>query len=97
MKKDAQLNNLTLDEKINLLVGDSSMKTSNANGKLKPVYMADGPLGLRVNPNTMAQVPSTLNMATGLKEPKVEPTAMPSLANLANSWNKDLSYLETTH
>ena len=93
MKKNAKLNNLTLDEKINLLVGDSSMKTSNANGKLKPVYMADGPLGLRVNPNTMAQVPSTLNMATGLKEPKVEPTAMPSLANLANTWNEDLSYL----
>ncbi len=87
------ISTLTVEEKIHLVVGKGSMQTDSANGKIKPIYMADGPLGLRVNPKTMTQVPSSMNMATGIPEPVVEPTAMPSTANLASTWNRDLAYL----
>lgn len=87
------LSQLTLEEKIKLSVGKGSMSTDSANGKVKPIYMADGPLGLRVNPKSMSQVPAKIDMATGIPEPVVEPSAMPSTANLASTWNKDLAYL----
>ncbi len=93
MSKKITAKDLSVKEKIRLSVGSDGMKSSDLDGKVKPIYMADGPLGLRVNPNHMSQVPSTLNMATGLKELKVHPTAMPSLVNIANTWNKDLAYL----
>ena len=87
MKKILQ--SLTIDEKISLLVGAEAMKTGNANGKVRPVRMADGPLGLRIYPDdpTIAKVK---NESTGEME-VVSPVAMPSFTVLANSWNIELS------
>lgn len=78
MKYD--IKNLTLQEKIELLTGVDGWHLSNANGKLKQVAVADGPNGLRkVDDFNNNQVPAT---------------AMPSLATVANTWNKELSFLQ---
>lgn len=75
MKYD--INNLTLDEKLSLLMGVGFWRTNSCNGKLKQIFMADGPLGLR--------------MSDPEKSPNG--TLMPGTVNLANTWDKEMAYL----
>ena len=72
--------NLTLDEKIKLLAGKNNWQLTNANGKLPTVFLSDGPHGLRM-----------VDIDTGKTKPA---TAMPNNVVLANTWNKDLAYLQ---
>lgn len=76
MKYD--IKNLTIDEKINLLIGKDRWRISDANGKLPEFFMADGPCGLRKEKDGK-QVPAT---------------AMPTLSTLSYSWDPELAYLE---
>ena len=73
------IKNLTLEEKLNLLTGADNWRTVSANGKLKEVFMADGPHGLRKMNDDNSTVKST---------------AMPSLSMVANTWNEDMAYLQ---
>ena len=41
METENIISTLTVEEKIHLVVGKGSMQTDSANGKIKPVYMAD--------------------------------------------------------
>ncbi|MBQ8320124.1 MAG: glycoside hydrolase family 3 C-terminal domain-containing protein [Clostridia bacterium] len=88
MKYD--LTKLTIDEKISLLVGANSMTTSDANGKVRPVQMCDGPLGLRTGPKHPA-TPKTVDPTTGETIP-VSPVAMPATNVLANTWDPTLTF-----
>ena len=76
------IKNLTLDEKIELLSGRNFWMLKNANGKLPDIFLADGPHGLRMMDITTNQT-------------KIA-TAMPTLSVLANTWNRDLAYLDAT-
>ncbi len=77
MKYD--ITELTLEEKIELLTGADSWRTSSANGKIRQVFMSDGPNGLR-----MHAADGSIKKAT----------AMPNLSLVANSWDKELAYLD---
>lgn len=77
MKYD--IKNLTLDEKIQLLTGKNYWQTNDANGKLPSIWLADGPLGLR-----MANPDGTTKQST----------AMPSSVVIANSWNTENARLQ---
>ena len=90
-----KIKTLTLEEKLSLLVGGGNMKTSDANGKLPVVYFADGPLGLRSHQDYPNR-PRIVNMATGIENPFVEPTAMPALHVLCNSWDPELVALNAS-
>ncbi len=79
MKYD--IKSLTLDEKIRLLHGVGLWKTSSANGKLKQVVMSDGPDGLNCRDNENSRIFTSVA------------TAMPNMVTIANSWNRELSYL----
>lgn len=76
MKYD--IKSLTLDEKIELLVGRNSWNLSNANGKLPDMFLADGPCGLRKVENEETQFA----------------TAMPSISSLSYSWDTELIFLD---
>lgn len=89
MKYD--IKNLTLDEKLSLLEGVGNWRTSNANGKVKPLLLMDGPQGLRIAPTSEE---SPVYGMSNEELAKVEPTAMPSCFNLANSWNTEAAYLD---
>ena len=84
------LESLTIEEKIRLLTGKGVWHTDTANVKLKSVLMMDGPQGLRLAPDSLESPAHGMN-EEDLK--KVEPTIMPSEFNLANTWDKDLVYL----
>ncbi len=77
MKYD--IKKLTLDEKIELLVGVDTWHTSSLNGKLRQIRMSDGPNGLRKEGDDGKIVSST---------------SMPTLSVVANTWNKELAYLD---
>lgn len=72
------INLLTLDEKLKLLTGINRWQTFSAKGKLKSVFMSDGPSGLRKEENGK----------------ELFATAMPTLSVLANTWNRELAYLD---
>lgn len=71
---------LTLDQKIKLLAGKNTWELYDADGKLPNVFLADGPHGLRM-----------VDIETGKTK---FATAMPNNVVLANTWNKDLAYLQ---
>ena len=72
------LKKLSLDEKICLLVGADFWNTQSFNGKIPHVTMTDGPSGVRC-----------------VKDEKtLYATAMPTLSSLANTWNKELCFLD---
>ncbi len=78
MKYD--IKNLTLEEKINYLTGKDTWRTENCNGKVKEVFVADGPSGLRkVSDNHGGTVKAT---------------AMPTLSVVSNTWNRELAKLD---
>ena len=81
MKND--LKNLTLDEKIELLMGKNTWETYDADGKLDTAFLADGPSGLRMN-----------DVSKPLPYPTFPATSMPTLACLANSWDTELARLD---
>ncbi|MBQ8406855.1 MAG: glycoside hydrolase family 3 protein, partial [Clostridia bacterium] len=70
---------LTLEEKMKLLVGRDCWRLENANGKLPDVFLSDGPHGLRMHDIQTNETKKA--------------TAMPNNVVLANSWNVDLAYL----
>ena len=77
--KKYDLKKLTLEEKCALLTGANGWQTSDANGKVKTVWVSDGPSGLRMhNPEKQSE---TFNS-----------TAMPTCHVLANTWNLELAY-----
>ncbi len=72
------INSFTLEEKLSLLTGKNSWQTPDANGKLPTMWLADGPHGVRKS----------------IDENALPSTVMPCLVNIANSWNKELAYLD---
>ena len=77
MKYD--IGNLTLDEKIELLTGVNMWQNSSANGKLRQVFMSDGPNGLRLQDEKGRLTPATV---------------MPNISMIATTWDKKLAYLD---
>lgn len=79
------IKNLTLDEKLELLCGKDFWRLPNANGKLKEVFVADGPSGLR-------------KVKEDPEDPKknhtISATAMPTLSTVANTWNLEMAKLD---
>ncbi len=73
------INKLTLDEKISLLTGINEWQTSSANGKLPQIFVSDGPNGLQM-------FDSDGNRKSA--------TAMPALSLVAQTWDKELAYLD---
>lgn len=76
---NSNLTKLTLEEKLRLLTGQDTWRTYNANGKLKQIFVSDGPNGLR-----MINEDNTTKKAT----------AMPNLVVVANSWNTKTAFLD---
>ena len=70
---------LTLDEKISLLTGINEWQTSSANGKLPQISVSDGPNGLQMFDEN------------GVRK---SATAMPALSLVAQTWDKELAYLD---
>lgn len=77
-KENKKQISLTLEEKLKLLTGKDGWRTYGANGKLKEVFMLDGPNGLR--------------MMTDDGQTK-KATAMPNISIIANSWSKEAARL----
>lgn len=77
-KENKKQISLTLEEKLKLLTGKDGWRTYGANGKLKEVFMSDGPNGLR--------------MMTDDGQTK-KATAMPNISIIANSWSKEAARL----
>lgn len=73
------VNQLTLEEKIALLTGINEWQTSSANGKLPQIFVSDGPNGLQMFDEN------------GVRK---SATAMPALSLLAQTWDKELAYLD---
>ena len=69
---------LTIDEKLRLLCGKDDWRTESLNGKLSSLFLSDGPNGLR-KMGENGTIPAT---------------AMPNLSVIANTWNRDLAYLD---
>ncbi len=79
MKYDVK--NFTIEEKIKLLSGKNNWETNDLDGKLPSVFLADGPHGLRKTNDEQTKCGT------------VPATAMPSLAVLSSSWDRELCYL----
>ena len=71
--------NLTLEEKITLLTGINEWRTYSANGKIPSISVSDGPNGLQMFDDD------------GVRK---SATAMPALSLLAQTWDKELAYLD---
>ncbi len=77
------LKKLTIDEKIEILMGKNTWETYDADGKLDTAFLADGPSGLRMN-----------DVSKPLPYPTFPATSMPTLSCLANSWDRELLHLD---
>ncbi len=96
--------NLTLDEKLILLTGKNSWQTSDINGKIPSISVADGPSGLRKIEDPLAgggndekRNPPQYSLLSAwcYNEPITRrATAMPTLSSIANSWSKEIAYLD---
>ncbi len=74
------LKDLTLDEKIRLLNGVGSWRIYDCNGKIKEVFLSDGPCGL--------------NRRDDKNKFSASSTSMPCTFTLANTWSREMCYLE---
>lgn len=74
------LKDFTIDEKIRLLNGNGLWHLNDANGKIKCVRVADGPSGVADRTEDNDEYSSA--------------TAMPNTLVVANTWDKDLAYLD---
>ena len=82
---EINVKNLTLDEKLKLLVGNGRWLIDNANGKLPEIFLCDGPHGVR---NVKHQAENFID------ESNLPSTAMPNVCLLASTWDKGLAYLD---
>ncbi|MBQ7340376.1 MAG: glycoside hydrolase family 3 C-terminal domain-containing protein [Clostridia bacterium] len=89
MKYD--ISKLTLEEKISLLCGKDNWRLQTANGKVKEVFLSDGPSGLR---KMIADVIPTLADVNSNKFKTVPATAMPTLSTIANTWSEEMAKLD---
>lgn len=89
MKYEAK--NLTVEEKIRLLVGVGAWNTAEIEGKVPTVRMSDGPCGMRyvIAKDSPDAHPGSINAWNAVKAA----TAMPSPSAIANSWNPSLARL----
>lgn len=95
---------LILEEKLELLTGKNSWQTCDFNGKIPSISVADGPSGLRKiedpsagggNDEKRNPPQYSLLSAWCYNEPITRrATAMPTLSSIANSWSKDMAYLD---
>lgn len=69
---------LSLEEKIRLLSGVGMWRTSDLNGKIKSLYLADGPHGIRKEVDGSSYIASE------------EATCFPTASCVASSWDEDL-------
>ena len=78
---------LTLEEKIKLLNGKDAFNLQDLDGKLPLVRTSDGPNGLR---------PACFRNITmsGKLDGESNTSAMVNASSLANTWNRDLAYLD---
>lgn len=76
MRKN-ELKKLTIEEKISLLTGVGNWKTADANGKLKQMWLSDGPSGLRMHDEHN-------HFET------IRATALPTCHVLSNTWDPAL-------
>lgn len=74
------IKNLTIEEKLKLLVGFNRWQTNDANGKVLSLFLSGGPNGLHKT-----------NLETG---ERVKATSMPNISQLANSWDTELAFLD---
>lgn len=90
MKYDVK--SLTVDEKLELLVGADTWHTSTAGGKLPALALHDGPHGLRRSaPYDSAEVhPASRKGNSG----SIPSTAMPTISSLSYTWNPELAFLD---
>lgn len=72
------LKDFTLEEKLNLLSDKTSWTNCDLNGKVRSLFLADGPHGLRKRVNSQT----------------VPATSMPNLSQIANSWDRESAYLD---
>lgn len=78
------INKMTLEEKASLCIGKDYWNTQEIERlDIPTITMSDGPHGLRVQKN------KTDNL--GINESEIS-ICFPSLATLANSWNKEMAY-----
>ncbi|MBR2498732.1 MAG: glycoside hydrolase family 3 C-terminal domain-containing protein [Clostridia bacterium] len=77
--KKYDINKLTLEEKILLLTGVNEWKTYSANGKVPQIVVSDGPNGLQMFDDD---------------NNRKSATAMPALSLVAQTWDKELAYLD---
>ena len=89
MKYD--ISNFTLEEKISLLCGKDSWRLETANGKVKEVFLSDGPSGLR---KMIADVIPTLADVNSNKYKTIPATSMPTLSTIANTWSEEMAKLD---
>ena len=74
---------LTLNEKLKLLCGKNNWQTEDLDGKIAPVFMNDGPCGLR-------KVHETVQ---GKTDYTIKSTAYPAGSLVACSWNRETAKL----
>ena len=72
---------LTIKEKMRLLVADTYWSTNTANGKLSEIFVTDGPCGVR----------SSGDLHDIRKDPTKQAICYPSPHVVANSWDSEVA------
>lgn len=78
--KKYNVKDFTLEEKVTLLAGKDCWSTHTLGGKIPSLHMYDGPHGLRKEEDGKT----------------VKTTAMPNLVVVANTWNPEMAYLDSS-
>lgn len=81
------IKSFTLEEKMHLVCGKDWWRIEDLGGKLPSVCMSDGPSGLR----RVKYVMEGGRITDKITEPS---TAMPTLSVVANTWSRELAYLD---
>ena len=75
------MKNLTIEEELDLLIAKDRWSNSSANGKIKSLFLADGPLGIRKE-----------RVKNGVPVHTMRSIGYPSMNVVANTWNAELTY-----